>query len=439
LNTVRIMIGYGGNSTYTMNDPDALASSTGGGGDSFIGRAGSTGVWDLKQGTVNLTSISGDNLRVALDANSKGTLTIEGGTFNLGNNSLYINAGGASSGGAGTVNLSGGTLNTASIQFGGGGTYSSGTSASLDMNGGTLYVGSGGILFNYTGGLTASFLASGGVIGATATWSSAIPIILTNLNGDITFQTADSGNAPKNISLSGPLSGIGGLIKTGGGTLTLSGTNTYTGPTTIKTGTLSLIATNNAPRTYLNDGGILNVRLATSGNSLPASSMIFGTNGPQMTFDLANLGNTVAPMVACGDLIINSNVVINVSNAPASGTSVLFSYSGSRGGPGIFTGGSIPPGASIVDDMTTKTVSLTYLPAHPSAITGSLSGTSGMRIFGTGGVAFSSYRILGSTNIHLPINEWQPVGTNTFDASGNFDISIPSDFPSSGFYRLVTP
>ena len=43
-----------------------------------------------------------------------------------------------------------------------------------------------------------------------------------------------------NNTLSGVLSGNGGLTKTGAGTLTLSGTNTYTGMTTVRSGTLAL-------------------------------------------------------------------------------------------------------------------------------------------------------------------------------------------------------
>lgn len=43
-----------------------------------------------------------------------------------------------------------------------------------------------------------------------------------------------------NNTLSGVLSGNGGLTKTGTGTLTLSGTNTYTGMTTVRSGTLAL-------------------------------------------------------------------------------------------------------------------------------------------------------------------------------------------------------
>ena len=46
--------------------------------------------------------------------------------------------------------------------------------------------------------------------------------------------------ADNNNTLSGVLSGNGGLTKTGAGTLTLSGTNTYTGMTTVRSGTLAL-------------------------------------------------------------------------------------------------------------------------------------------------------------------------------------------------------
>ena len=62
---------------------------------------------------------------------------------------------------------------------------------------------------------------------------------LTNLNGSVTFDTA--ANA---ITLSGALSGNGGLAKLGTGTLTLSGTNTYGGATTVGNGTLAVTATN---------------------------------------------------------------------------------------------------------------------------------------------------------------------------------------------------
>ena len=123
-----MLVGYSGNSTYTINDPAAQLIGTGGGANNDVGRAGTAGTLVLEQGTVNFTA-SGNQFRLANDnaSGSKGTLTVEGGTFDLGPNTLYINYGGTGANNAGTVNLSGGTLTTAGIQFGSGGTYCTGS------------------------------------------------------------------------------------------------------------------------------------------------------------------------------------------------------------------------------------------------------------------------------------------------------------------------
>jgi autotransporter-associated beta strand protein len=59
----------------------------------------------------------------------------------------------------------------------------------------------------------------------------------------VIFQTANASGAPYNITLSGVLSGGGGLTQTGGGILTLSGDDTYTGATTVMDGVLEITGT----------------------------------------------------------------------------------------------------------------------------------------------------------------------------------------------------
>jgi autotransporter-associated beta strand protein len=93
--------------------------------------------------------------------------------------------------------------------------------------------------------LGSSSVSTAPTIGATAAWSSSVPMTLANSSGSlpVTFQTANAGGTPENITLAGALSGTGGLTETGGGTLTLSGDNTYTGTTNVLDGVLQMSGT----------------------------------------------------------------------------------------------------------------------------------------------------------------------------------------------------
>ncbi|MDB6018810.1 MAG: Xylosidase/arabinosidase [Pedosphaera sp.] len=438
-----LFVGYSGNCNYTMNGASALLTVAGGSGYNFsVGRGGNSGTFNLQNGTVSVGS-GFANVLLGHDSSSTATLNISGGTFTLApGKAIYINSGANASGGSGTLNLSGGAVTTPTIQFGNSvSAYNANTFASLTVSGGALYVGSGGIIANTnTGGLpgNSSINLSGGTIGATASWSSARPMILATANGPITFQTADVGNNPFNITLSGALSGPGGLIKAGPGTLTLSGANAYTGGTTLNAGTLSLMTTNNVLMAYTNNGGTLSVRLVSVGSSLPMSAVVFGSSNPQLTFDLASLGNTTASLIAGESLTMNGNVMVNVYNAPASGTSVLLTYSGTRSGSGNFVAGTVPNGASIIDDAVGKKVCLAHPSATPPMITGISRNGASIGFSGTNGTASITYRILSTTNLANPV--WLPVSTNSFDAAGNFNINLPSDPTNpAAFYRLITP
>ena len=111
------------------------------------------------------------------------------------------------------------------------------------------------------------------------------------------------------------------------------------------------------------------MRVAKSGTSLSATTLALSNNA-QLTFDLGNLGNPTAPVVSVGNLGINGTVTVNVSNAPVTGTSLLLSYSGSRGGAGNFVAGTIPAGTIIIDDPINKKVNLMYPPTTPPVIFG---------------------------------------------------------------------
>jgi autotransporter-associated beta strand protein len=81
----------------------------------------------------------------------------------------------------------------------------------------------------------AAFSFGSGTLRADAAFTSTLPMTLAGTGGNATVNT--NGYA---VSLSGFLSGTGGLTKSGTGTLTLNGTNTYIGRTTIAGGLLEL-------------------------------------------------------------------------------------------------------------------------------------------------------------------------------------------------------
>lgn len=148
--------------------------------------------------------------------------------------------------------FSGGVTTAERFILGFSGSVNSGT-GTLTVDGGTVYVGSGGIAANGSGSFAPTVNLAAGLLGAKASWSSALPV---NLPGSITIQTADASSEPFDITLSGPLSGAGGLVKTGGGTLILTGANTYTGATIVEGGGLRVEGSLTSPVTIASAGAV---------------------------------------------------------------------------------------------------------------------------------------------------------------------------------------
>lgn len=217
-----------------------------------------------------------------------------------------------------------------------------GTSAMLTNSGGFLYVGANGIALSGDNANTNIISLSGGTVGALANWSSSMPMILDGRAGNITFQSADDSGIPFNISLSGALTGPGGLYKTGAGTLTLSGTNNYAGSTVVSNGVLaiitgSIIKTNGAVTL---DGSAGNPWLAIT-NSNPGQKwqtgpFTFAAGSPTIDFEFGSQtpSGSTAPVQVGGNLnfAVTPTLVVGGSAIPL-GTFPLMTYSG-----GTFSG-----------------------------------------------------------------------------------------------------
>lgn len=239
-----------GTGYLTSGNNDLYLQADGGGGDQQIRVV----IKDGNAGAVALRK-SGSGL-VKLNQNN----TYTGGTFvNQGTLDLQTGGGTACIRGSASINP-GGILYLTSVNALGY-TSASVSVTNVNINGGTLNNGSGGdngyyTTFNLTGGtMTGGGYWIFGSAANSAVNSLASPVVSTiggniYLKGDVVNLpiTTAAGTTPGGIDLtiSAPIAGDSGkgIVKSGAGTLRLSGANTYSGSTTVSGGTLDVTGYN---------------------------------------------------------------------------------------------------------------------------------------------------------------------------------------------------
>jgi fibronectin-binding autotransporter adhesin len=205
----------------------------------------STGTYNMSGGTLYLT---GQNMEVGNFSGTTGTVNISGSAAIKICNSRPINLGANNNCTAGTINQNGGTItfySDAGTTVGGTGVLNlgaAGTSSGLFeyyLNGGTLTVPT--ISRNAsTGNLSQGyFYFNGGTLkaaGSNTNW-------MGNLSPSAVMIMDDGAYIDSNgfdVTISQSLWGSGNLVKQGNGTLTLSGSNAYSGDTEVTGGKLSI-------------------------------------------------------------------------------------------------------------------------------------------------------------------------------------------------------
>ncbi len=232
---------------------------------------------------------------------------------------------------------------------------------------------------------TASPAASAGTITVSnaVTWASGNSLTLTAnssivINAAITTGTAASSlilNATGNVTQSGTgiIGGAGGLTKNGAGTATLSLANTYTGATTINTGTLAL----NATGTIAQSTGVANNAAFTiAGNKTIDSMTGAGTTAlGASTLTIGDASNTSSAY---------SGIISGTGGVTKAGTGTLTLSGGNTytGATTIGAGSLVLSGGSAISDSSAVNLSTSgaNLTLNNNETVGSIAGVAGTTV-----------------------------------------------------------
>ena len=183
----------------------------------------------------------------------------------------------------------------------------------------------------------------GARIHSTGTWTCALGVSLTGVNGDVTIDTAGY-----NATFNHVVSGKGGLIKEGAGTLTLAKTNTFTGKIVVNQGVVTMPAGSRLAgptEIVVNDGAVnLLGEIAVVPDSITVPNASSLTIGSDVTVKRYVVGGVPQ---ADGTYTVSGHTL-----TVASGLGTV--WQGASGGNWSVAGnwtGDVPNGASAVADF----------------------------------------------------------------------------------------
>lgn len=437
----------------------------GGFGGGAGGGSGTTSGGFSGGGTSSLSGGGGAGLGGAVFVSQGGSFTVNDGGFS--SNTVAGGAAGGTGAAAGvgvggamflmgsnaTYNVSNGNTVVIDNTIGDGGnagfagTFTKGGAGTLTFTANNTYTGqttiSGGVLQIGNGGTTGAIL------------------------GDVVNNSSLVFNRSNTLTYGGTISGSGGVTQAGGGVLTLSGTNSYMGGTTINSGTLAISADANlgdAAGSVTFNGGILQTLssittsrpIALNGtgtiltNSLTTnifSGAITGAGGLTktglgtliLTGNNSYSGNTV---INVGILQVgNGGTTGNISGTVMDNGSLIFARADqvNFGGTISGTGSVTQMGGSVLQLTGTNTYSGgTKILGGTLAISSdtNLGAASGPLTFGSGATLLTLAGI--TSNRAVTLNEGGGViDTNNFDSTLNGAISGSGSLTKNGSGTLT--
>jgi autotransporter-associated beta strand protein len=319
-------------------------------------------------------------------------------------------------------------------------TFNSGASG-YTLNGGTLTITTGGMAVNEN-----VTMNTGVTVGGAQTWSIAAGKVLTvnaNINTHISPLTINSiGDTVINGAISdvhgdsmwnGLLTGSSGsLTKSGTGTLTLAGNNTYTGDTAITAGMIRLdhtpaglseagvnsMETGAAYDVNPGAGSLFSVSNTLGGNMSPVSTVIMSSN---TTLDLNNYSTTVGALANSAGILTN-RVLLGSATLTTGGNGKSTSFSGVISGSGGLI--KIGTGTQTLSGVNTYQAGTIFNGGYLAVPSLDTLGSGGLT-FNGGGLKFTG--IFDPTTRVLAINS----GGAAFDTN-NYTITLNNPLSGTG-------
>jgi autotransporter-associated beta strand protein len=353
-------------------------------------------------GTNNIagpTTVVGGTLQLQRSGRAIGDLVVQAGATVLWQTSNNQMSGSSATVLGGTLNLNGRQETLGALILGGPGAG----------QGATIQTGAGGIL-NLAGGVTydATFNPSAATITGTVSLGSAVR----------TFSVGDSTAASDDVVVSAVVtSGAGsGLTKTGSGTLLLSGSNTYTGTTTINGGTVRV----------------------TGGAAIPDTSSVFFGTGSGNRLDLAGSSESVGSIAGTAS---DSEVAVGSGVLTVGGDNSPTTFAGTITGSG---GALVKTGAgtlSLIGSMTNTISGVTTINAGTlrlaksdgaDAITGDVVINGGTLLWGANNQIADTAGLLLNSGGTINLNGFNETVASFTDSGGNVVLNGGNLFVSSG-------
>ena len=425
----------GGDLTLTAGNGGVVSASFGKTATIASKLTGAAGFTKDGRGTIRLTN-SANDYTGATTIGQGSVLITDAKVLGSDSSAIVVSGNGVRGNGGGNLSIGGGITFTRDLAITGYG-VSGDTAAFTSFGNNTL-----------TGNITTC--ANWGGFNASGVLNTSSNTVLTSASGTATLSTGAITLAASTTYFGGrgdwiinsTIDGVGSLAKNGAGTLTLTGSNTYSGTTAISAGFLrvsqnSALGVSTSSGALTLSGGTLEIR--SDAPDFNSRKVTAGASTATIYVDRAVGGDGLNETVTFGALTLGAGKTVTF--AGRNGYSVTFSSvtGGSLGGDLGFansSNGKVTFTGNMWGQTNTSARTLTLTATGDMAITGSLTATGAAHVFTKAGTG--TLTILGTSSTHTGITNVL-LGTMAIADFGSINVANTSaiNLGSTSYYAAI--